>query len=100
MRYDLNVKYEDKDKVKTLGARWDLSKKVWYVVDPKNLGVFDQWKPSAKTWDKYRQRPLIHTGVKVFKPLCNCNVEPWEDCEHTEELAHKAFLEMSTQTVT
>lgn len=33
------------------------------------------------------------------KISCICQVEPWEDCEHTEELAHKAFLEMSTQNV-
>jgi hypothetical protein len=23
----------------------------------------------------------------VFVPLCNCTIPPWEDCEHTEELA-------------
>jgi hypothetical protein len=23
----------------------------------------------------------------VFVPLCNCITPPWEDCEHTEELA-------------
>lgn len=39
-------------------------------------------------------------GVKTnrvtgkFVPLCNCDALPWEDCEHTEALAHAAMLEM------
>jgi len=28
-----------------------------------------------------------------FKPLCDCNVPPWEDCEHTEALANAAMLD-------
>jgi hypothetical protein len=35
--------------------------------------------------------------TKTFTPLCNCNVLPWEDCEHTDALAHKAMLEMTGQ---
>lgn len=34
------------------------------------------------------------TGPKVFIPSCSCDVLPWEDCEHTEEAAHSAMLEM------
>lgn len=28
------------------------------------------------------------------KISCICNVEPWEDCEHTDAMANKAFLSM------
>lgn len=45
-RVDLDVPFEDKDKVKRLGARWDANWKVWYVpagVDALNL---KQWFPN------------------------------------------------------
>lgn len=30
----------------------------------------------------------------VFKPLCNCAVLPWEDCEHSDALADKAMRDI------
>jgi ribonuclease HI len=41
----LNVKYQDKDKVKALGARWNYQKKRWFVPDGVDLSLFIQWIP-------------------------------------------------------
>ncbi len=42
---DLEVPYRDKDLAKERGARWDAKRKVWYVVDQKDLTPFEQWLP-------------------------------------------------------
>ena len=34
------------------------------------------------------------TGPNVVEDICDCDVPPWEDCEHTEYAAHQAMLEM------
>lgn len=43
MRVDLKVPFEERFKAKALGARWDVVKKIWYVIDPDNLEPFAQW---------------------------------------------------------
>jgi hypothetical protein len=43
MRIDLDVPYSDKDKVKALGGKWDMSTRKWYVLDPSDLKPFVQW---------------------------------------------------------
>lgn len=47
MIVELNVPYADKDKAKSLGARWNSDKKVWYVVNPPNIILFLKWVPGA-----------------------------------------------------
>lgn len=39
----LNVPYEDKDKVKSLGAWWDQNLKSWFVPKGKDTTPFQQW---------------------------------------------------------
>lgn len=48
MRIDLKVSFRDNDLVKGLGARWDASRKTWYVVDPPDMMKFRAWIPSIK----------------------------------------------------
>ena len=43
MRVELNVPYNDKDKAKALGAKWDMSTRKWYVFSPEDLKPFAQW---------------------------------------------------------
>lgn len=43
MRVELNVPYNDKDKAKALGAKWDMSTRKWYVLSPEDLKPFAQW---------------------------------------------------------
>ncbi|WP_235516105.1 DUF5710 domain-containing protein [Acidovorax sp. Root219] len=39
--------YKDKDRVKTLGARWDPARKQWYVPDGLVLTPFAEWLPAG-----------------------------------------------------
>jgi DNA helicase II / ATP-dependent DNA helicase PcrA len=46
----LNCPYDEKDKAKSLGARWDRVKKKWYVFDDvyqQNVKAFQRWNPSS-----------------------------------------------------
>ncbi|CAI8950407.1 DUF5710 domain-containing protein [Brevibacillus sp. IT-7CA2] len=45
-RYDLRVPFSEKDYAKSLGAKWDLEKKVWYVSDEIDLEPFQKWFPT------------------------------------------------------
>jgi len=42
-RVDLKVPYAEKDEAKSLGARWDPTKKVWYVPGHLDAGRFEKW---------------------------------------------------------
>jgi len=56
--------------------------------------VFGKKQKKTKPKKPAKPAPVV---TKTFTPLCNCNVLPWEDCEHTDALAHKAMLEMTGQ---
>jgi len=43
MRIELQVPYRDKDRAKSLGARWDLVQRIWYVNNPEDLSKFKEW---------------------------------------------------------
>jgi hypothetical protein len=45
----LNVPFTQKDAVKALGAKWDATKKKWYVPANMDGAVFAQWQPQAGT---------------------------------------------------
>lgn len=89
MLVNLKVNYRDKDIVKALGARWDYERKTWFIVDVEDLTPFMRW--IDKDYDPQVRHIRKHHGVNEkfwcvtgkFIPLCNCNVLPWEDCEHT-----------------
>ena len=42
MRINLVTPYAEKDAVKALGARWDATKKLWYIVDVADLTPFNR----------------------------------------------------------
>lgn len=42
---DLNVPYADRDQAKALGARWEPSRRCWYVPDGLDLQPFRRWIP-------------------------------------------------------
>lgn len=44
----LDVPFEDKDKVKTLGAWFDATKKAWYVPKNGDISKFQKWLPNGK----------------------------------------------------
>lgn len=43
MRVDLKVPYAEKEQAKKHGARWDVARKTWYVIDPPDLAPFMKW---------------------------------------------------------
>ncbi len=45
MRVDLLVPYSDREEAKRIGAKWDVARKRWYVVDAENLEQFLKWIP-------------------------------------------------------
>jgi hypothetical protein len=40
MRINLKVSFADKDKVKWLGAKWDIARKCWYITNQEDLRPF------------------------------------------------------------
>jgi len=46
VQIDLNVPYAEKDEAKSLGAKWDWEKKVWYVPEGADPQPFARWLPT------------------------------------------------------
>ncbi|HNV60418.1 MAG TPA: DUF5710 domain-containing protein [Rhodoferax sp.] len=100
MRINLVTPFAEKDAAKALGARWDSTKKLWYIVDVADLTPFLRWIPNleaatsglastdaqptlpAETRQIKRSAGIITTSV-VAAVHCGCSVLPWKDCEHT-----------------
>lgn len=77
MRINLTCPYEDKDEAKSLGARWDAAKKVWYIINPTSLAPFARWlstdvqlfyKPKKKK-KKVSKKKEVEPHVKKFQKL-------------------------------
>jgi hypothetical protein len=100
MRINLVTPFSEKDAVKALGARWDATKKIWYIVNVADLTPFARWIPnldaamgistddvkqSAKSILKVKVDHFrgLTTGPAIEVPHCGCDVLPWEDCIHT-----------------
>lgn len=100
MRINLKTPFAEKDAVKALGARWDATRKIWYITDVADLTPFLRWipdvqaatqdatatpsgtapvslKPAAKAAGGVTTRPT------TVVPHCGCNTLPWLDCQHT-----------------
>ena len=100
MRIDLKVPYTERERAKALGARWDVAKKIWYIMEVADVTPFLRWNPVLKATPEgttggttrrstdtgmapMEQTVGVITGPTVVAPHCGCNVLPWEDCEHT-----------------
>lgn len=51
MRTELDVPFSHKDEAKALGAKWDRTKKIWYVPDGVNPEPFAVWLPGVDRSD-------------------------------------------------
>lgn len=82
MRTNLNVPFAEKDEAKALGARWDPTRKCWYVQD-RDLAPFARWvrEPGAAAAPPVKATP--RTGPAQPPIHCGCHVLPWEPCVHT-----------------
>jgi hypothetical protein len=93
MRVDLRVPFAEKDEAKRLGAKWDATRKVWYVLNVPNLASFQRWlpdpanpvaaptsaaaaRPAAARANSYAGKTV--TGSAYFSLSCDCL--PWEGC--------------------
>lgn len=101
MRINLVTPFADKDKAKALGARWDSTQRLWYIVDVVDLTPFMRWIPEMnaamdssrgqgspaapkppKASSKQPKAPASTQSSHVV-PHCGCAVLPWDDCVHT-----------------
>ena len=89
MRIDLVAPFAEKEAVKALGARWDATQKIWYIVDVVDLTPFMRWIPNMdvtlKGLDTSSPSLQSATATKSMNsvPHCGCDVRPWDDCIHT-----------------
>jgi len=49
---DLSVPYTEKDAAKALGAKWDPTRKTWYVPPGVDINKFCRWKPEIEAWNR------------------------------------------------
>jgi hypothetical protein len=54
MRINLKTSFQDRHKVKALGAKWDIARGVWYIEDMPNLNLFKRWIPELSGWNERR----------------------------------------------
>ena len=93
----LKVPYAEKDEAKALGARWNPTRKSWYVPDGVALEPFARWlaaggdaaaEPSSR--DARAAKPV--TGTKYIELAHACN--PFEECpECRPRLIDSGWLE-------
>lgn len=57
MKTYIEVPFAEKDAAKALGARFDMSRKSWYVPDGLDLINFRKWLPKEVSgyWDKLKK---------------------------------------------
>lgn len=59
MRVNLKCPYEEKDKVKWLGAKWDPAMRTWYVTGIADLSPFKRWIPDFESVSRsLRDEPI------------------------------------------
>lgn len=98
----LNVPYAEKDEAKALGARWNPTKRRWYVPDGVATDAFAKWAgqgmdgaaPAAAgkaggRVDSYQGKTVLGTNYVALGHDCN----PFESCPRcTEALADSEWL--------
>jgi len=59
----LDCPFIEKDRAKALGAKWDFSKKMWFIYDNMDPTPFAEWLPNSTT------KPVQATKTKAKKKL-------------------------------
>lgn len=82
----LDVPYADKDGAKALGARWNPTRKRWYVPDGVAVEPFEQWLPKGGAGasagapkgrvDAYAAKIVVGANCIDYSHDCN----PFEPC--------------------
>jgi hypothetical protein len=103
----LKVPYAEKDEAKALGARWNPTRKCWYVPDGKSSEPFARWlaggaeaatgadadaAPSSR--DAFGAKPVIGKHYVELAHACN----PFEECaECRPKLVESGWLAAHAQ---
>ena len=61
MRAELDVPFSHKEEAKALGAKWDRTKKIWYVPSGVNPEPFAEWLPGIDRSDP--SAPYIYVYI-------------------------------------
>jgi hypothetical protein len=81
----LTVPYAEKDEAKALGARWNPTRRRWYVPDGVATAAFEKWagqgeEPAAPAAggrvDSYQGKTVVGTNYVALEHACN----PFEPC--------------------
>jgi hypothetical protein len=80
----LNVPYAEKDQARELGARWNPTRKRWYVPNGVALESFERWlakdgEPAAASGRVDARAAKLVTGARYVEIDHACN--PFEPCE-------------------
>lgn len=94
MRINLEVPFAEKDEAKTLGARWDPARKLWYVENKTDMSPFARWMSGTSGTEVANDAALLQSSTKksnsdgtlivgskyVEHPrVCHCL--PWDVCD-------------------
>ena len=66
MRTELDVPFSHKEEAKALGAKWDRTKKIWYVPSGVNPEPFAEWLPGVDRSDP--SAPYIYLCLLYTSP--------------------------------
>lgn len=82
----LTVPYAEKDEAKALGARWNPTKRRWYVPDGVATAAFEKWAgqggattdpaPGGGRVDSYQGKTVVGANYLALEHSCN----PFETC--------------------
>lgn len=113
MKTYLHCPFSDKDKVKSLGAKWDPEAKRWYVPAGVSATPFARWlteqpqqsvkKASVPAAPQKEQQKSVVMDEKLqnivdtLHTQCQCKVAPWDSCVHTGE--YEAYMSQRMQAL-
>jgi hypothetical protein len=82
----LHTPFNEKDIVKSLGARWDMTRKQWYLLPNTNLKLFEKWLPTSQA------ELTLEPQNGVTEPDLNAKISKTQGCEATLCSAQGGFL--------
>lgn len=101
MRMNLRVPFSEKDEAKRLGARWDATRKVWYIENVTDTAPFSRWMPTERM-DSFsgdvstvkvvpNRKPQSFgnnvTGSNYAPQPRVCDCPPWDVCDKCQATA-------------
>lgn len=101
----LKVPYAEKDEAKALGARWNKERKVWYVAEGQDAGLFKRWHtlqgapgapaPASARVDTLAAKVSIGARYLVLEHACN----PLLECAQCKPALEQAGWSEARQAI-